>query len=88
MTTEYVSTVFDGDTFDTTTSQPAVRLAGIDTPERGEPGFESAKSALEALVLNKWVNVHTNGNGYYGRRIADVWVGQIHVNQAMKRYSK
>lgn len=88
MTTEYVSHVFDGDTFDTTTALPAVRLDGVDTPERGEPGFESAKRALEALILNKWVGIQTNGNGYYGRRIADVWVGQMHVNQAMKRYSK
>lgn len=88
MTNEYVFTVFDGDTFDTTASEPAVRLDGVDTPERGEPGFETAKSALEALILSKWVDIRTNGSGHYGRRIADVWVGQIHVNSAMKRYSK
>lgn len=88
MSTEYVSNVVDGDTFDTTANEPRVRLDGVDTPERGEPGFENAKRALEGLILNKRVQIQTNSRGYYGRRIADVWVNGIHVNQEMKRYSK
>lgn len=32
-----------------------VRIARIDTPERGEPGFEEAKSALAALIAGRAV---------------------------------
>jgi micrococcal nuclease len=48
----YVYRVVDGDTFD---GFPCgrVRLADINTPERGEAGYSEAKGALARLILNK-----------------------------------
>jgi len=46
--------VIDGDTFDAFPSG-RVRLADINTPEVGEPGYQEAKNALTSLLLNKEV---------------------------------
>ena len=88
MTSEWVTRVIDGDTFETNSGSPAVRLAGVDTPESGKPGFLSAKHALKALVLNKWVDISLQAYDVYGRRIAIVWVNGTNVNEQMKRYPK
>ena len=52
--TAHVYRVVDGDTFD---GFPCgrVRLADINTPERGEDGYSEAKEALTLLILNKKV---------------------------------
>lgn len=85
---EFVTHVIDGDTFETRNNASRVRLKDVDTPERGEPGFERAKSALERLILHRTVRILTHARDVYGRRIADVWVNGTHVNQAMQPYSK
>ena len=87
MTTEFVTRVIDGDTFETNSQEPNVRLADVNTPEQHESGFLTAKRALEALILNKSVQISTDAIGHFGRRIANVWVNGAHVNAAMKRYS-
>jgi endonuclease YncB( thermonuclease family) len=47
--------VIDGDTVDVQrgATRERVRVIGIDTPERGECGFESASDALADLVLHR-----------------------------------
>lgn len=87
-TNEYVTRVIDGDTFSTRSSTRDVRLEGVDTPEKGEPGFQAAKRALEGLVLNKHVDIETKAHDSYNRRVAQVWVHGRSVNRAMKPHSK
>lgn len=52
-----VTRVVDGDTVDVRrgSTTERVRVIGIDTPERGECGYEPAASALGALILNEEV---------------------------------
>jgi endonuclease YncB( thermonuclease family) len=47
---ERVTRVIDGDTFETASRKHPVRLEGVDTPERGEPGHQAAKQELERLI--------------------------------------
>ena len=85
---EYVTNVIDGDTFETSSGLPRVRLANVNTPERGQPGFSEAKNALAHLVSNKNVTIQMHAYDNYRRRVADVWVGGTHVNAIMKQYSR
>ena len=47
-----VKTVTDDDTFKTTLGT-VIRLARVNTPERGKPGWLQAKRDLESLILGK-----------------------------------
>jgi hypothetical protein len=46
-----VTKVIDGDTLDINGTR--IRLALVDTPERGQPGFYQAKKFVESLCLGK-----------------------------------
>lgn len=67
-----VETVLDGDSL-RLAGGIEVRLKGIDTPERGQPGSEQAREALRGLVLGKEVRLDY-GKGdksdRYGRLLA------------------
>ena len=68
--------VVDGDTFDGFPSG-RVRLADINTPERGEAGYSEAKEALTRLVLNKRVYLDVDDlyvMDQYNRLVAVVYV--------------
>lgn len=52
--TAIVTRVIDGDTFDLNSGE-RVRLADINTPEIGEPGYEEAKNFLTGRVQGKTV---------------------------------
>ena len=88
--TATVSRVIDGDTFDTT-SGDRVRLADIDAPERGEPGYYEAKDFLTSLVGEKMVYLDIDDvyvTDRYGRLVCVVYVdyNQTHyenVNKAL-----
>jgi endonuclease YncB( thermonuclease family) len=88
--------VYDGDTLTLAffshgvLSRVQVRLLGIDTPEiKGKSDVEKdkakmARQALTALVLNKVVTLrNTSMETKWGRLLADVWVGNVHVNSYM-----
>ena len=79
----FVSTVRDGDSFQTSGGLE-VRLANVCAPEKGQTGFALAKQRLEALVLNRFVNVSPVATDVYGRTVANVHVGTIHVNEQMR----
>jgi endonuclease YncB( thermonuclease family) len=53
-----------------------VRLADIDTPERGEPGFLGAKNELNILVSNTCLLLAVDEPPYdlYGRVVAVVYI--------------
>ena len=91
-----VINVFDGDTITIVSKLPydasplyrfSVRLAGIDTPEiKGKTDRErelaqEAKCALQKLIWNKVVVLKNLKTEKYGRVLADVYLGDLHVNQ-------
>jgi len=75
----------------------SVRLNGIDTPEiKGQGISEDEKEAAKItrdfvsnLVLNKFVELKNVQNEKYGRILADVYIGDIHVNELLlkERYA-
>lgn len=74
-----VDNVIDGDTLDVSidlgfklTTRQRVRLAGIDTPERGKPGFAEAGNAVRELVLGKTVTLTTTKVSKWGYYLASV----------------
>ena len=88
--------VYDGDTITIGSKLPydasplyrfSIRLAGIDCAEiKGKTEYErelaqEAKSALQKLILNKVVGLKNLKNEKYGRVLADVYLGDLHVNQ-------
>jgi endonuclease YncB( thermonuclease family) len=69
--------IADGDTItvlDTSKVQHRVRLAGIDAPERGQPGGQRSKESLSALVYDQAVRVESNKRDRFGRVVGKVWV--------------
>jgi micrococcal nuclease len=86
---ERVTRVIDGDTFETAGRKRPIRLANVDTPEQGEPGYEAAKRDLERLIKGKIVEIDTKARDAYGRAVANVKVGRRSVNRAMRaKYGK
>ena len=88
--------VYDGDTITIVSKLPydasplyrfSVRLAGIDSAEikgkteRERELAQEAKIALQKLILNKVVALKNLKTEKYGRVLADVYLGDLHVNQ-------
>lgn len=75
----------------------SVRLNGIDTPEIKGKGIsdeekEAAKNVrdfIAELVLNKYVSLKNIESEKYGRILADVYIGDIHLNELLikERYA-
>lgn len=85
--------VVDGDTMDVELGEVKVRvrLLGIDTPERGQPGYKEAAESLRGLALGREVRLERpiGANGKperdtdkYGRLLRRVWVGDIDLSAA------
>jgi endonuclease YncB( thermonuclease family) len=81
---EKVTRVIDGDTFETASRKNPIRLAQVDTPEKGQPGYQKAKSALNNLIGGQEVTIDTVARDIYGRSVANVRVGRQSVNKKMK----
>lgn len=88
--------VYDGDTITIASKLPfdnsplyrlSVRLNGIDTPEiKGKTEDEKtaakqARDALSNLILNKYVTLKNIQTEKYGRILADVFIGEVHLNE-------
>jgi endonuclease YncB( thermonuclease family) len=75
----------------------SVRLNGIDTPEmKGKDVSNDEKDAAKAarefvynLVFNKYVRLENVESEKYGRILADVYIGDIHLNDLLlkERYA-
>ena len=75
----------------------SVRLNGIDTPEiKGKDITEEEKDAAKVardfvsnLTLNKYVTLKNIESEKYGRILADVYIGDIHLNDLLlkERYA-
>jgi micrococcal nuclease len=96
--------VYDGDTITIASKLPfetsplyrlSVRLNGIDTPEiKGKKDDEknaakNARDALSSIILNKYVRLENIESEKYGRILADVFIGDIHINELLvsERYA-
>ncbi|TYC68275.1 thermonuclease family protein [Stappia sp. BW2] len=58
-----VSRVIDGDTFQLSRPLIKIRLCGVDTPERGQPGYREATQFTKRLVAGNTVQCRTVGEG-------------------------
>ena len=82
--------VVDGDTidvlidvgFDFRTDQ-RLRLYGIDTPERGRPGFLEAKIWIQKRLAGKTLQVITYKKDSFGRWLALVYADGENVNDQL-----
>ena len=69
----------------------SVRLTGIDAPEikgKNEEEKELAKHArdfVSNLILNKYVRLENVESEKYGRILADVYIGDVHLNELLIR---
>ena len=89
--------VYDGDTITVANTLPiidddtiyrfSVRLNGIDTPEiKGKNDDEkqaakNARDALSKLILHKEIELKNVSSEKYGRLLADIYLGDLHLNQ-------
>jgi len=82
-----VINVIDGDTFeyiDTTSNEIVkVRLLCVDTPEKGETGYEEAKEYLSSLILGQKVILKSSVNDKddYGRALRYVYFNDLLINK-------
>ena len=81
---EKVTKVIDGDTFLTSSRKNAIRLANVDAPEIRQKGGLTAKKSLSDLILGETVSIDTKARDVYGRSVANVKLGRISINKAVK----
>ncbi|MEW5994513.1 MAG: thermonuclease family protein [Candidatus Zixiibacteriota bacterium] len=81
-----VKTILDGDTMELRGGD-RLRLLAIDTPEKGDPLYDSACRFLERLVLGKPVRIEFAGRrrDKYGRLLGYAYVDSLFVNKAIVR---
>ncbi len=75
--------VKDGDTFDYIDCNGnihTVRMAGIDTPEKGQPFANKAKEKLSTLLKSGKITMLRTGSGNHHRLAMEVFVDGIDVN--------
>jgi endonuclease YncB( thermonuclease family) len=79
--------VTDGDTITVLVAEHTikVRLAEIDTPERGQPWASRAKQALSDKVFREEVEVRVVDTDRYGRTVGHVWIAGRDINREMVR---
>ena len=82
---ETVIGVIDGDTFETSSRKRPVRLANVDSPERGEEGYGAAKQKLAGLIRGAGSRDPAGRPRQIRRAGAIVKVGGKSVNSHMQR---
>lgn len=79
--------VIDGDTLDII-GLGRVRLVGVNTPEKDEPGYQEAMDFLDAICLGKIVSVDIDDQcpkDHYGRILGVVIVDGRNINAELLR---
>ncbi len=77
--------VVDGDTINVE-GVGRVRFVGVNTPERGEPGYQEAKDYVKTMCLGKTVGLdidNAKNKDKYSRTLAVVYVDGVNLNQAL-----
>ena len=80
--------ISDGDTLKIlteTNEKMRIRLAGIDTPEKGQPFGREAKQALAVLTLQKKITIDVQTIDRYERTVGLVYVQGLDVNAELVR---
>lgn len=85
-----VYNVVDGDTIDVMIdlgfklyTKQRIRLARIDTPERGQPGFHEATNRMKNLLLDQNITLVTTKVSKWGYYVGDIYLNTIDINQLM-----
>jgi endonuclease YncB( thermonuclease family) len=75
LTEAVVYRVIDGDTIELSTGE-RVRFIGIDTPERGEAGFDEATDFVRGLIEGQvvWLEADGNDTDPHGRLRRYIWI--------------
>ena len=80
-----VNHIVDGDTLDINDNR--IRLALVNTPERGQEGYMKAKKLVQSLCLNKKGEVDIDDGqrrgDRYGREVGVVYCDGINLNKAL-----
>jgi endonuclease YncB( thermonuclease family) len=79
--------VIDGDTIDVLVSADLrrIRIADIDTPERGQPWAQRSKQALSRRVFGKEVRINEVAVDAYGRTVGEVYADNVCVGCELVR---
>ena len=75
-----VDKVIDGDTL--VADGQYIRLADVDTPEKGEAGYQEAKNYM-MNYLGKEVKLNCRGKGHYNRHLCEVYYNGKQINQEL-----
>lgn len=86
-----IDNVVDGDTVDVRVdlgfkveTKQRIRLAGIDTPERGQIGYHEAKAKLTELLSGKETTMRSSKVSKWGYYLGDFYTADgTHINQLM-----
>jgi endonuclease YncB( thermonuclease family) len=80
-----VTKVVDGDTLDINGTR--IRLALVDTPERGQAGFNQAKEFVESICLGKKGELDVDSGqrrgDRYGREVGVVYCDSVNTNEKL-----
>ena len=76
--------ITDGDTVTLMVNreQYKIRLAEIDTPERGQPWGAGARQALSEKVFRENVTIEVVDTDRYGRLVGKIWFGNRDINRS------
>ena len=80
--------IVDGDTLAIKTAEGKgirVRVAEIDTPEKGEPYSNRARDALDEMARNQDLAVRLYDIDTYGRMVAHVFIGETDAGRELIR---
>ncbi len=79
----YVTSVIDGDTFETSTQ--TIRLANINAPESDTPQGQRSTAYLKILIEEKRVTIKSVATDVYNRIVAHVWRNSdgLYINKEM-----
>ena len=80
-----VTRIIDGDTFELASGE-TIRLLCIDTPEKGEQGYEEATLFLENLLLNEEPTLEPDiqDKDKYNRSLRYVYLNETFINKEIE----
>ena len=75
--------VIDGDTL--RCGRERIRVQGVDTPEKGQPGYDAAKERLRQLTEGKHLRIERVAKDKYGLTVGKVTVDGEDVGKRLKQ---
>jgi endonuclease YncB( thermonuclease family) len=79
----FVKKVIDGDTF-IDDKNKKYRLANIDAPEKGKPGYQKTTNQLKKLIEGAEVSINQVARDRYGRPVVKTYKGRESINKKMQ----